>query len=93
MADLEQAVAQIRDRIRKYAGEPIGETDTKSVLIDPILRALGWDVEDLDEVKREYEGNEASNPVDYALLLQRTPRLFVEAKALGMSLSDGRWAY
>ena len=40
MADLEQAVAQIRDRIRKYAGEPIGETDTKSVLIDPILRAL-----------------------------------------------------
>jgi len=92
MADLEQAVAQIRERIRKYAGEPIGETDTKSVLIDPILRALGWDVEDLDEVKREYEGNEASNPVDYALLLQRTPRLFVEAKALGMSLGDGRWA-
>ena len=31
--------------------------------------------------------------MDYALLLLRTPRLFVEAKALGQNLDDRRWAH
>ncbi len=31
-------------------------------------------------------------PVDYALLEMRTPRLFVEVKALGQNLADRRWA-
>ncbi|HZV90739.1 MAG TPA: hypothetical protein VFF34_01895, partial [Candidatus Nitrosocosmicus sp.] len=30
-------------------------------------------------------------PVDYGLLVLRTPRLFVEAKALGENLDDRRW--
>ena len=53
MGDLEATLATVRDRIGKYRGQVIGESNTKSVLIEPVLRALGWDVEDLDEVRRE----------------------------------------
>jgi hypothetical protein len=58
---------------------------------EPVLRALGWNVEDLEEVQREYKTKRRDRPVDYALLLLRTPRLFIEAKALGEHLSDRKW--
>jgi len=61
-------------------------------LIEPIIAALGWDVLDPDEVHREYRRRPADNPVDYALLLSRTPRLFIEAKGLGENINDPKWA-
>jgi len=79
MADLRGVTDRVRDRIRRFAGQSISETDTRTTLIDPVLRALGWDTEELDEVRREYRRRPADNPVDYALLLLRMPRLFVEA--------------
>jgi len=92
MNDLEAIVKSVRDRIARYRGQSIGEQNTKNVLIEPVLRALGWDVEDLDEVRREFRRRPGDNPVDYTLFLLRTPRLFVEAKALGENLNDDRWA-
>jgi hypothetical protein len=61
-------------------------------LIEPIIGALGWDVLDPDEVHREYRRRPSDNPVDYALMLLRTPRLFIEAKGLGENLDDTKWA-
>jgi len=92
MSDLEVALTTVRDRITKYQRQGIGEQDTKAALIVPILRALGWDVEDLEEVKLEYRRRPSDNPVDFALFLLRTPRLFIEAKSLGAHLDDGKWA-
>jgi len=92
MSDLEVALATVRDRIAKYQRQGIGEQDTKAALIVPILRALGWDVEDLEDVKLEYRRRPSDNPVDYALFLLRTPRLFIEAKSLGAHVDDGKWA-
>jgi hypothetical protein len=92
VAELEQVLGQVRERIVRYRDGGIGEQDTKAALIDPVLRALGWDVEDLEEVQREYRLKGGDNPVDYALSILRTPRLFVEAKALGGNLNDRRWA-
>ncbi len=92
MNDLAGVLASVRDRIARYRGQGIGEENTKTVLIEPVLRALGWDVEDLDEVRHEYRRKAGDNPVDYALFLLRTPRLFVEAKALGENLADHKWA-
>jgi hypothetical protein len=89
--DLVTVLSIVRERIGKWRGQPIGEENTKTVLIEPILRALGWDIEDLDEVRKEYRHKPGDNPVDYALLILRTPRLFVEAKALGENLADRRW--
>ena len=40
----------------------------------------------------EYKGVPADKPVDFALLLQRRPVLFIEAKTLGENLRDRRWA-
>ena len=93
MSNLDEVLAQVRDRIARYRAQAIGEQNTKAALIEPILRALGWDIEDIDEVQREYRQKPGDNPVDYALILLRTPRLFVEAKALGGNLEDRRWAH
>jgi hypothetical protein len=91
VADLEVALATVRDRIAKYQRQSIGEQDTKAALIVPVLRALGWDTEDLEDVKLEYKRLPSDNPVDYALFLLREPRLFIEAKALGVHLDDHKW--
>jgi hypothetical protein len=93
MASLLDVLELIRERIERHrASLPINEQNTKAALIDPVLRALGWDIEDVEEVHREYKVKTADNPVDYALLVLRTPRLFIEAKALGDTLEDRRWA-
>src|SRR5664280_1897274 len=91
VADLEVALATVRDRIAKYQRQSIGEQDTKAALIVPVLRSLGWDTEDLEDVKLEYKRLSSDNPVDYALFLLREPRLFIEAKALGAHLDDHKW--
>jgi len=84
--DLEQTLVTVRDRIAKFRGQSIGEENTKHALIEPVLKALGWDVEDLDEVRCEYKLKQADNPVDYAFFVHGNLRLFVEAKALGENL-------
>ena len=90
--ELDHALATVRDRIARYQRQGIGEQDTKAALIVPVLRALGWDIEDLEDVKLEYRRRSSDNPVDYALFLLRKPRLFIEAKSLGAHLDDGKWA-
>jgi len=88
------ALTRVRKRIEqvKVRRESIGEENTKSTLIDPILTALGWDLQELEEVCREYRRKPQDNPVDYALFMLRSPCLFVEAKALDKELYDRKWA-
>lgn len=84
---------EVRQRVERLRGSrQINEENTKATLIDPVFRALGWNLEELDEVQREYKVKRADRPVDYALLINRTPRLFIEAKALGQDLDDRRWS-
>lgn len=80
----------VRTRILSYRDRRVRltESDTIRVLILPVLEALGWDLQDVEEVRSEYRHTAADNPVDYALFLHSTPALFVEAKALGVSLDD-----
>ena len=92
MSDLYEIVGQVRRKIARYGKTVVNEQNTKATLIQPILRALGWDVEDLDDVHLEYKQKSRDKPVDYALLHLREPCLFVEAKALGQSLDDRKWA-
>jgi hypothetical protein len=94
VTSLSEVLASVRERIARYRGLGglIGEQNTKAALIEPVLRALGWDVEDPEEVWREYKRQNVDNPVDYALMILRSPRLFVEAKGLGENLEDPRWA-
>ncbi len=81
--ELRQVLEEVARRIEDHRGENIGEQNTKLTLINPVLRALRWNVEDLDEVRHEFRRVPADKPVDYALMLARTPKLFVEAKFPG----------
>jgi hypothetical protein len=93
MSELSQALSSLRVRIAASRGKrAINEENTKATLIVPVLRALGWDAEDLDSVVHEYKPRRADKPVDYALLVGGAPRLFIEAKALGENLDDRKWA-
>lgn len=90
---LESTVNRLRERIidARARRTSIGEQNTKMALINPLLTALGWDLENLDEISLEYRRKPQDNPVDFALFLFRTPCLFVEAKGLGADLADRRW--
>jgi predicted transport protein len=63
------------------------ETPTRTIFIDPILEALGWDVRDPDEVELEYPTIDGKS-VDYAMKINRTTKLLVEAKPLKDPLTD-----
>jgi len=86
LATVRKRIQQIRDR-----KETIGEQNTKAALIDPMLIALGWDLQETDEVRHEYRRKPQDNPVDYALFLNRTECLFIEAKSLEKDLNDRKW--
>lgn len=49
------AVEVIRKRIQQVRDrkELIGEQNTKAALIDPLLTAMGWELQEIDEVRRE----------------------------------------
>ena len=57
------------------------EEQAKATLIVPILRGLGWDVSDPDQVVHQYPVD--PRWVDYALLAPGGARVFVEAKNFG----------
>ena len=92
MGGLSETLELVRKRIALYQGKELNEQNTKTALIDPVLRELAWEVGNLEEVSQEYKRKPQDKPVDYALLLLRTPKLFVEAKALGQNLDDRKWA-
>ncbi len=87
---LAQTLDTIRSRIQLHRGEGVSEEGTKIALINPLLRDLGWDTENLHEVSPEFSS--AGGRVDYALLIDNQPRLLVEAKALDTNLDSPKLA-
>ncbi len=90
MSALDQALENIRERIGLHQGRRISEEATKTALLNPLLRALDWDTEDLHQVYPEYSSTRGR--VDYALLIEDQPRLLIEAKALDSNLDDPKSA-
>lgn len=90
-SSLEGDLARLIDRYRRipqarHDGITEQETGTKFVL--PLLRALGWDVENVDEVREQHRT--ASGPSEYELLINGMPRVVVEVKKIANSL-DGHY--
>ena len=83
---LKCAIGRARKRVEKQGYHIASlETRTRYTLIDPILQALGWHLEDPLQVKIEHETTNQSNPyrVDYALFSDEgKPVIIVEAKQL-----------
>jgi len=66
------------------------EANTKALIIEPLLAALGWDPTDLDVVEREVKVFDGTF-LDYGLKAGGVPRLYVEAKAIGESVTDKKF--
>lgn len=89
-ARLQAAIEAVVSLAESVGISTLNESDTKSSFIDPILEALGWNVRDPREVKREYS-TIAGKFADYGLMVGGEPRLFVEAKDAGKNLYDDKW--
>ena len=85
--DLKETIETLRERIQTHRPYLEGyETRTRQALIDPMLRALGWDVEDPNSVELEYGIDRKW--ADYALMGSERPIAVIEAKALGTELNN-----
>ena len=91
MEDLLKLIDSLRERIRSHqVALQRNEALTRSVLIDPLLRALGWNTEDPTQVMPEFRiPSERDKRADYALFAHSdVPVVIVEAKRLGESLTE-----
>jgi len=88
-----QQLIQVLQKIRGLCGQHRGalqanEMLTRYCLIDPVLRALGWDTEDPDMVVPEFDTG--SGRPDYVLRWNGQPYIAIEAKKLGKDLQEAR---
>ena len=85
--ELHELIKTLQARIDEHESAlQQSEALTRYALIDPLLRGLGWDTGDPSQVLVEYRSSAGS--ADYALLgADGKPKIIVEAKRLGTSLS------
>jgi hypothetical protein len=81
-----EAIERVRERIERH-GEQLSQNEmlTRYALVDPILRALGWDTEDPEQVVPEFSMR--TGRADYALLVEGKSHIVVEAEPLGAALT------
>ncbi|HET6509351.1 MAG TPA: DUF5655 domain-containing protein [Baekduia sp.] len=88
---LPDTIAKSLETVAKLkAGGAGNEANTKALLIEPLVAALGWDPADLDHVQREVRVFEGTF-LDYALKLDGQARVYVEAKGLSENLDDKKF--
>ncbi len=87
MRDLEKRIEELQSQVKRHRRSGLKELPTRTIFIDPLLLALGWDVRDPDEVELEYPTIDGK-AVDYALKINKKVVALVEAKALNDPLDD-----
>src|SRR3989338_4836019 len=95
MITKEQGKEEIKKLVERYnklvesgKAKSYNEEMTKKDFILPLFRALGWSVEDGDEVTAEEKISKGR--VDYAFRIEDIPKLFLEAKAIREDLNGFR---
>lgn len=91
IAHLTEVLQTVKDSAETFAPQLQGnEAATRAALIDPVLRALGWDIANparvLIEKTQTVHGQ--SLRVDYALLVDGEIGVIIEAKKLGGSIKE-----
>jgi predicted transport protein len=87
MPSLTSAVDAVLGKVDGHPTSAFNEENTAVVLIEPLLAALGWDPSDLASVHRQYKVYDGTR-LDYALMLDGKPALFVEVKGVGHGLDN-----
>ncbi len=90
MPDVQSSIANLAANIPERIRLARTEEATKISCINPFIRALGYDTEDLTEVFPEFTadvrgGN--SEKVDYAIFLNGQPIMLFEFKVANVNLS------
>ncbi len=87
MKGIVKCIEFLRIQLERHRKTGLKEYPTRTIFIDPMLEALGWDVRDPDEVQLEHPTVDGKS-VDYAMKVNRKVVLHVEAKQLGDPLDD-----
>ena len=82
---LSATITSIRNRVRSHPEYFTSELRTKYVLIDPVLRSLGWDTADPSRVSMEARFDQTNLIPDYALFRQGALAGLIEAKSMDTS--------
>ena len=97
--DLNELVGTLKERIEQHKDVlSKNETATRYALIDPLLTALGWDLQDPGQVRTEYRSDDNSDRRrrDYTMFTgednaggdKKKPQLVIEAKHLDTPIGD-----
>ncbi len=82
---------EIRRRFQDHQSD-FSEFRTRIILIDPVLRLLGWDVENPDLVDLEYQPAESNRKsADYVLKNNKKNVVIVEAKNIDKKIDDVKY--
>ena len=83
-----EAIKRVRKNMGDYSKECANhESNTIQYLVEPMLRGLGWDIYDPNQVVKEFKPARKRSwgqaiAVDIALFEKGVPKIFVEAKRL-----------
>jgi len=77
--EFSKLIAKFEDLKEKGELHTLNETDVSEIFILELFKALGWDIGNKDEVKRQ-ETTRSSGRVDYSLKLRKRPILLFEIK-------------
>ena len=89
LESLLELVETLQSRIDEHgAALRQNEMRTRYALIDPLLQELSWDTSNPSEVM--IEDGSGDGRADYLLLDSNQPVMIIEAKRLGLGVSDGR---
>ncbi|MCY4466073.1 MAG: type I restriction enzyme HsdR N-terminal domain-containing protein [Chloroflexi bacterium] len=89
-----ESMSRISEQIQKQRQLMTSEQATILVSVQPFIRALGYDTQNLAEVRPEYTADAKTTggeKVDYAILREGEPVVFIEAKAASISLNESHW--
>ena len=87
MKEITKVIETLRVQLERHKHTGLKEYPTRTIFIDPLLFALGWDVRDPDDVQLEYPTVDGKS-VDYAMKINRKPVFLLEAKQLTDPLDD-----
>ena len=95
MTNQETAYTEIERLVKKFKAmsgvqrKGLNEDATRLGLILPMFRALGWDIENVNEVSPEEKVSRGW--VDFSFRIGNVPRYFLETKRASEDLNDPRW--
>jgi hypothetical protein len=95
MTTLGTAYAEIQKLVQRFKSLPaaerkgMNENATRQGYILPLFRALGWNVDNVNEVSPEEKVSRGW--VDFSFRIGGIPRFFLETKKASEDLNDPRW--